>query len=318
MVDRKFDRSGLRTEPLAGRAGKVTPGMLWRPWDGSGAASFEASLPDAPATSSLRALARAILAARDSGSSRILMYGGHVIKCGLGPLLSAWLDRGFVTSLATNGAGSIHDLEMALFGQTSEDVEAGIADGSFGMWEETAALYGRAVDMASADGTGLGAALGRVVGDGGGDPAVSPLAKGSELGRPVTVHPALGTDIVHPVRCVDWGRLGEAAERDFDCLGRSVAGLGGGVVMNVGSAVMMPEVFLKLLSCARNLGFDVKDFTAANLDMIQHYRPMTNVVRRPASALGGRALSITGHHEILLPLLDLVLTAMEKRGDWKP
>lgn len=317
MSSKRFDRSLLRTRPLAERASRISPDMLWKQWDGLSAASFESSLPDVLASKSLRSLARAILKARESGSERILMYGGHVIKCGLGPLLCSWIGRGFFSSLATNGSGSIHDLEIALFGRTSEDVEAGLADGSFGMWEETASLYGRAVDAAEADGKGLGDALGRIIGESGREVGASPLAATAAAGRPVTVHPALGTDIVHPLRNVDWGRLGRAAERDFDCLGQRIAGLGGGVVLNVGSAVIMPEVFLKLLTCARNLGFQVEGFTAANMDMIQQYRPLSNVVERPSSALRGRPLSITGHHEILLPLLDLVLTVMEKRGDWK-
>jgi hypothetical protein len=307
MTDIEFDRSRLKTASLRDRCSKVEASDLWKQWDGSSAAGFAASLPGVLAAGSARELARALLAARSTGSERLLMYGGHVIKCGLGPLLCHWLREGVLSSLATNGAGSIHDIEMALFGRTSEDVEAGLLDGSFGMWEETADIYGRAVDRAAADGTGLGEALGRAILERGGDPAASPLAACAEAGVPLTIHPALGTDIVHPVNHVDWGRLARAAERDFDTLGGRICRLSGGVVINAGSAVVMPEVFLKLLSCARNLGFGVSGFTAANLDMIQHYRPGMNVLTRPVSALGGRAISITGHHELVLPLLDLLI-----------
>jgi hypothetical protein len=317
MKSKRFDRSLLRTRSISGRCSRISPAMLWRRWDGTSAESFEASMPDVLASRSLRELARAVLRAREDGSERILMYGGHVIKCGLGPLLCSWLDRGFVTALATNGSGSIHDLEMALFGGTSEDVEAGLSDGSFGMWEETAGVYGEAVGKADSEGTGLGEALGRILCDRGCDTSSSPMAASSAAGLPVTVHPALGTDIVHPLVQVDWGKLAEAAERDFDILGERICRLGGGVVLNVGSAVVMPEVFLKLLASARNLGCPVEGFTAASFDMIRQYRPLSNVVGRPSTALGGTPVSITGHHEILLPLLDLVLSVTEKRGDWK-
>jgi hypothetical protein len=314
MTDASFDRSRLKTASLRNRCSKVEASDLWRQWDGTSAAGFAASLPGVLAAGSARELASAILSARSSGSERLLMYGGHVIKCGLGPLLCHWMGEGVLSSLATNGAGSIHDLEMALFGRTSEDVEAGLRDGSFGMWEETADIYAQAVDRAESEGAGLGEALGRVILERGGDPATSPLAAGAEAGVPVSVHPALGTDIVHPIARVDWGRLARAAERDFDMLGGRIGRLSGGVVINAGSAVVMPEVFLKLLSCARNLGFEVSGFTAANLDMIQHYRPGVNVLARPVSALGGRAIAITGHHELVLPLLDLLVRVGQEVG----
>ncbi len=309
-----FDRRDLKLASLAGRCSRVGPDSLWRPWTGHDIRDFAASLPDTLAARSLREIASAIAGAVREGSPRILMYGGHVIKCGMGPLLCDWAGRGLLSCLATNGAGSIHDLEMALFGQTSEDVEAGLADGSFGMWEETLRIYAEAVDRAEEGATGLGAALGDVILEHGGDPLSSPLAACRSAGVPVTVHPALGTDIVHPSPRLDWGRLGRAAERDFDALGRQVAGLEGGVVLNAGSAVVMPEVFLKLLSCARNLGAPVGGFLAANFDMIQHYRPTQNVLSRPASALGGRGLAVTGHHEVMLPLLDLFLRIAEEEG----
>ncbi len=307
-----FDRRLLRLASLSGRKSRVDSGVSWKGWDGSSARSLLEALPDTLAVRDMRVLARDLVASRERGAERILMYGGHVIKCGLGPLLSDWLGRGVFTSLATNGAGSIHDLEMACEGVTSEDVEAGIADGSFGMWEETSELYGSAVDLAAESGKGLGEALGMVATRNGGDPATSPLVKSCALGSPLTVHPALGTDIVHPVPRVSWERLAAAAERDFDLFGERVGRLGGGVVLNAGSAVVMPEVFLKALVTARNLGCPVSSLTAASFDMIRHYRPGVNVLARPVSALGGRAVSLTGHHELMLPLLDAFVRIEEE------
>ncbi len=298
---------------VGSRASKVSASLLIRSSRGSGAVDFIESLPDVLAVSEMKVLAGSILDARESGASRILMYGGHVIKCGLGPLLVKWLKEGRIDSLATNGAGTIHDIEIALFGETSEDVESGIADGSFGMWEETCNIWSSAVDEADSGKLGLGEALGRKVLSEGGDPSVSPLAAAVLAERPVTVHPALGGDIVHPCPALDWGSLGCAAERDYDVLGGRIASLRGGVVINAGSAVVMPEVFLKLLTSARNLGHDVGEFTAASFDMIRQYRPLNNVVHRPVRALGGRAVEVTGSHELMLPLLDLFIDAEEKR-----
>lgn len=300
---------------LSGRCSRVGPDGLWRSWAGHDIRDFASSMPDTLAARALREVASAMVGSRRSGTPRILMYGGHVIKCGMGPLLCDWAARGLLSCLATNGSGSIHDLEIALFGRTSEDVEAGLADGSFGMWEETLRIYAEAVDRADGKSEGLGASLGDLILENGGDPLVSPLAACRSAGIPLTVHPALGTDIVHPSPRLDWGRLGRASERDFDILGSHVAGLRGGVVINAGSAVVMPEVFLKLLSCARNLGAPVGGFLAANFDMIQHYRPTQNVLSRPASALGGRGLAVTGHHEVMLPLLDLFLRIAEEEGE---
>ncbi len=310
---RSFDREKLVTKSLSERCSRVTEGMLFRPPPpGASAADFARSLPDVLAVRSLWTTARALLEARESGSERLLMYGGHVIKCGLGPLLVRWLRRGVVSSLATNGAGTIHDLEMALFGATSEDVQSGISDGSFGMWRETGEVYAAALSRSSEGNAGLGESLGVELLERGADPDNSPLAAAALERLPVTVHPALGGDIVHPHPNVSWRLIGEAAERDFDLLGGRVARLGGGVVMNVGSAVVMPEVFLKLLTSARNLGFDVGGFLSVDMDMTRHYRPTMNVVRRPACALGGSGISLTGHHEIMLPLLDLLVRSEEE------
>ena len=308
-----FDRSRLRMKSVGERSSKVSSDLLFRTPDGSGAVDFVESLPDVLAVREMRTLAVSILDARERGASRILMYGGHVIKCGLGPLLVKWMNGGRIDCLATNGAGTIHDVEMALFGETSEDVGSGIADGSFGMWEETCTIWSSAVDEATSVGFGLGEALGTRVISLGGDPSMSPLVAAVKAGRPVTVHPALGGDIVHPCPALNWAGLGAAAERDFDTFGSRIASLRGGVVINAGSAVVMPEVFLKLLTCARNLGHDVGDFTAASFDMMRQYRPLNNVVHRPVAALGGTAVEVTGSHELMLPLLDLFMDAEEER-----
>ncbi len=277
-------------------------------WDASSPLSgFILGLPDVLAVKSMKTLAIAFSKSRMNGSERLLMYGGHVIKCGLGPLLCRWIRDGVFTAVATNGAGSIHDMELALFGQTSEDVEKGIADGSFGMWRETGDMYARALEGAGF----LGEGIGRVILEKGGDPEVSPLAMAAQKGVPGTVHPGLGCDIVHPLPAVSWEKLAAAAERDFNRFGTVLGNLGGGVAVNAGSAVAMPEVFLKALTCARNVGFQVNDITCADFDMIRQYRPSQNVLARPVAALGGVALSITGHHEIMLPLLDAFIRTAE-------
>jgi hypothetical protein len=314
-VNTGFDRKNLRFKSVRGRTSRVSREQLVGWCTEAGAVGFADSLPDVLTVRGLRTLAAALVDARSTGASRVLMYGGHVIKCGLGPMLARWIENGRLDSLATNGAGTIHDLEMALFGETSEDVEAGLADGSFGMWEETGRLWARAVEMAFEEEIGLGAALGMLVLEEGGDPSMSPLAAAFRSGRPVTVHPALGSDIVHPHPDLDWGKLGTVCERDFDLLGIRVAGLTGGVVINAGSAVILPEVFLKLLTCARNLGFDVTGFTAASFDMMRPYRPLNNVIGRPVRALGGTSVEITGSHEVMLPLLDLFIDAEDSRRE---
>lgn len=309
-----FDRKGLRMKSLRDRTSKVSSELLAGDIEeGMSATGFVDSLPDILAVRDMRKLAGAILRAREKGSARILMYGGHVIKCGLGPLLVRWLRNGTVNFLATNGAGTIHDLEMSLFGETSEDVEAGIADGSFGMWRETGEVYAAALRRSGETGAGLGEALGLEILEREGDKEISPLAAAALAGAPVTVHPALGGDIVHPYPSVSWTDLAAAAERDFDLLGERICQLSSGVVINAGSAVVMPEVFLKLLTSAVNLGHGISDITAASFDMIRQYRPLNNVVFRPSRALGGEGLVITGHHELMLPLLDIFLQAEEAR-----
>lgn len=304
----EFHREDLELRSLGQRTARVGPGTLTGLWDrDTPLREFVGLLPDVLAVRSMRTLALALGEAKSEGAGRLLMYGGHVIKCGLGPLVCRWLREGFFSAIATNGAGSIHDLELALYGQTSEDVQGGIRDGSFGMWEETGKHYAAALET----GQGLGAGIGTEILNRGGDPETSPMALAASLGIPATVHPSLGCDIVHPHPKVSWARLAVAAELDFNRFGRVVGELGGGVVVNAGSAVVMPEVFLKALTCARNLGFPVGELTCADFDMIRHYRPSNNVLARPVAALGGRALSITGHHELMLPLLDAFIGSLE-------
>ncbi|PIE51208.1 hypothetical protein CSA37_13155 [Candidatus Fermentibacteria bacterium] len=306
----KPNRSKLKLKSLRGRISRVGRELLAGQWnEGSKATEFVDALPDILAVKEMRTLASALKNSRDAGGTRLLMYGGHVIKCGLGPLLVRWLQKGVFNALATNGSGSIHDLEMALYGETSEDVQAGLKDGSFGMWEETSSHYADALQR----GSGIGNGIGRVILENGGNCEISPLAAAAELGLPATVHPSLGCDIVHPVKKVDWSLMGCEAEKDFDTFCSTVGSLAGGVVLNAGSAVVMPEVFLKALSTVRNLGYPVENITAAGFDMIQQYRAMQNVIQRPVKALGGTSVSVTGHHELMLPLLDVFLMAEEER-----
>lgn len=236
-----------------------------------------------------------------------------MIKCGLSPTLLDLMRRGFVSTIAMNGSAAIHDSEIALCGSTSEEVEDVLRDGSFGAAEETGRLLQLAVQAAAREGVGLGEALGRELRASGPDKAPPPwigaslLAGAHEARVPVTVHVAIGTDTPHFHPALDPAALGAASHRDFRLFCEMVRQLeGGGIYLNVGSAVVLPEVFLKSVSAVRNLGHPLSHFFTANLDFLQHYRPTQNVVRRP-TALGGKGWAITGHHEIMLPLLAAVL-----------
>jgi hypothetical protein len=300
-----LDAKGVKTYPLASRPSKVRVADAAAPWRAGG--SFKAyldRLPNHLAVQSLKAVAQAILEARRKGKPVLLGMGAHVIKVGLSPVLIDLVERGLVTALALNGACAVHDFELAMVGSTSEDVESQLVEGDFGMAEET----GRVLNEAVADGVRRGAGFGRAVGEKllALEPphlAHSLLAACARLDIPCTVHVALGTDIVHMHPSCDGAAVGEATQRDFRLLAAVVADLGeGGVYLNVGSAVLLPEVFLKALTLSRNLGHRVQDFVTANLDFIQHYRPTQNVIRRPVTR-GGRGYALTGHHEILVPLL---------------
>lgn len=274
-------------------------------------ATFEAfldALPRILGGKTLRLLSADVLRARSLGKPILWGIGAHVLKVGLSPVLIDLMQKGLVTGLAMNGAGIVHDFELAVSGQTSEDVAEGLGSGEFGMARETGEEVNRAIVEGDRDGLGLGASLGRYLearrprhlG-------VSLLAAAWRLGLPATVHVAIGTDIVHMHPACDPAALGRATHLDFRVFAGQVARLGGGgVYLNVGSAVLLPEVFLKAVTLARNLGHPLADFATANLDFIQSYRPNTNVVQRPTRGVG-RGYSLTGHHEILVPLLAAAL-----------
>jgi len=261
-------------------------------------------LPNILAANDLKAIAKAVAQARHKGKPVILMMGAHVIKVGLSPILIDLMEQKLITTLAFNGAGIIHDAELALFGQTSEDVAANLADGTFGMAQETGEFLNGAISKGYSEGLGLGEVVGReLLAKKAKNASISLLAQAYQLKIPATVHVAIGTDIIHQQPSADGAQIGELSYRDFRILARQVAKIGdGGVVINIGSAVVLPEVFLKALTVARNLGYPCKNFVTANFDMIQHYRPRVNVVQRPTLE-GGKGYTITGHHEIMIPLL---------------
>lgn len=312
-----LDPSGVRTYPLSMRPSKVTVADAARAWRSGGTLrEYLNSLPNHLAVQSLRRVVSAILEARRCGKPVILGMGAHVIKVGLSPILVDLLERRVVTALATNGACAVHDFELAFVGATSEEVETQLAGGDFGMAEET----GRIINEAVADGVRRGLGFGRALGEriiAARPPHLSQslFAACARLELPCTVHVALGTDIVHMHPSCDGAMVGEATQRDFRLLAGVVADLdNGGVFLNVGSAVLLPEVFLKALTLARNLGHRVQNFVTVNLDLIQHYRPTQNVVRRPV-AQGGQGYALTGHHELLVPLLAAALIeAIEDAG----
>ena len=235
--------------------------------------------------------------------------GAHVLKVGLAPVVIDLMERGFITTVALNGAGIVHDFETAIAGQTSEEVDVVLGSGEFGMARETGEEINRAITLGDRDGLGLGASVGRYISRRRGTKfkRFSILAAAWRLRIPATVHVAIGTDIVHMHPSCDPAAVGRASYLDFRILAGQVARLGGGgVYLNIGSAVLLPEVFLKAVTLARNLGHKTADFTTANFDFIQGYRPITNVVNRPTQGVG-RGYSLTGHHEIMIPLLAAML-----------
>ena len=304
-----LDLAGVRTYPLADRKSKVTLGDFARPHaPGASFATFLDALPRLLGAEALRQVVGEVQRARAAQKPVLWGLGAHVLKVGLSPLIVDLMERGFATGIALNGAGIVHDFELAVAGQTSEEVEAGLGAGAFGMARETGEEVNRAITEGDRDGLGLGAALGRYL-EAKRPPhlAVSLLAAARRLGVPATVHVAMGTDIVHMHPACDPAAVGRATHLDFRLFAAQVAALGGGgVYLNVGSAVLLPEVFLKAVTLARNLGHDLSDFATANLDFIQSYRPNTNVVQRPTRGVG-RGYSLTGHHEILVPLLAAAL-----------
>lgn len=299
------DLGRVRTVPLAARPNKVESAAFARPpVKGQSAADFLAGLPRLLAGDDFRALVAAIVTARRAGRPVVVGFGAHVIKCGLSPVLIDLMRRGVVTALATNGSGGIHDFELALIGATSEDVAAGLKDGTFGMVRETGELMHAAIaGVAARPDAGLGLLFGEYL-----DALPAPNADLSlavaakRLGLPFTVHVAIGTDIIHMHPGADGAALGRSSFNDFKLFCGVVTELSGGVYLNVGSAVIMPEVFLKAFTVAQNLGADLRGYTTANLDMVSHYRSGENVVRRPA-AVAGKGYTLIGRHEFLVPLL---------------
>ena len=263
-----------------------------------------ASLPDVLGARDLRALAAHVARAHRDGRGMAVAMGGHVVKTGCSPVILDLVRRGVVTSLHLAGSTAIHDWEIARFGETSEDVAEGLSEGQYGMADETGRAFAEASERARADGTGLGRALGLgLLAANASHSGVSFLAEAARLGIPCTVHVAIGTDTVHMHPACDGAALGEATHQDFRLACTVASKLDHGVWMNVGSAVLLPEVFLKAITVARNTGHAVEDLTTANFDMLSHYRPSTNVVRRP----GKRGFNLIGQHEVLLPLFRMAV-----------
>jgi hypothetical protein len=305
--DFSLEFDALRYEPLDERPSKVRLADLGHPTDGAGTLEdLLGGLPAVLAAQSLKQLRDAILAAHAGGRPVLAAIGGHVIKTGCGPYLNDWIARGILTGVAMNGSAAIHDLELAVAGHTSEDVGPRLIAGTFGFARETSELFVASCERAAAKGLGLGAALGEVILEHGGPGLdASLLVAAVRKGVPATVHVAIGTDIVHMTPRLDGAALGRASLADFRMLCGMVARLGGGVWLNLGSAVVMPEVFLKTVAVARNLDFSLDGMTTANLDFQQQYRGRLNVLDRP----GGAGIALTGHHEILIPLLHAAVVA---------
>jgi len=300
-----LDFTKLKTYPLTSRRSKVSHGALAKVGKkGDSFRQFYDSLPEILAAKDLRAVVRAIVQAHRQHKPVLWMFGAHVIKVGLSPLLIQLIRRRVITAIAMNGAGAIHDFELAYMGSTSEDVAAALADGSFGMAEETHRHLNQAIREGAKRGEGLGQAVGTmIVKNKLPFRRISLLATCRELDVPATVHVALGTDIIHQQSSADGAAIGQTSLADFRRLVGVVSELGGGgVVGNIGSAVILPEVFLKAVSIARNLGHQVKNFTSFDCDMIRHYRPTENVLKRP-TLMGGSWMALTGHHELMIPLL---------------
>ena len=299
------DMSAVTTYPLQDRINKVSVhDFATLPESEIDLSPFLESLPNILKGSDFLALVDDIVAAYRRKKPVIVMMGGHVIKCGLSPLLIALAKHGVITGFAFNGASSIHDFEIALIGETSEDVSAYLQNGQFGMWEETGQLMNTAIQRAANTNIGMGEALGKqLIEMDAPYNEYSLLAAGVQSDVPITVHVAIGTDIIHQHPSADGAAIGAASFTDFRLLTALVKDLeDGGVVLNLGSAVILPEVFLKALTIARNLGNTVSNFTAANFDMNQQYRPVENVVKRPTE-MGGKGYTFTGHHELMIPLL---------------
>jgi hypothetical protein len=300
----------LKTVPIDARGGKVRVEDFARPYVQGGVSAWIDSLPRILAADSFRGVIAAVRRARAQKRAILWGMGGHVVKCGLADVLLDLMRREWVTAFVMNGAASIHDFEIAIAGQTSEDVEAVLPDGRFGAAEETGREMNLAIAEGDAAGLGMGEALGRKL-ESLARPEFAPhsiLCGAYATATPVTVHVAVGTDTPHTHPAANGAAIGSATHRDFRLLCSLVRGLDrGGVYLNIGSAVVLPEVFLKAVSVVRNLGHPLTEFTTVNFDFLQHYRPKLNVVERPHAGSGGRGFAITGHHELTIPLLAAAL-----------
>jgi len=309
-----LDLSKIKTSSLHTRKSKVDASDFASPLPlGSTFKGFLDSLPRFLAAADLKEAVSRIVTAVKGDKMVLWAMGAHPIKVGLNPIISNLMDRGIIRGLAMNGAGIVHDVEIAMAGKTSEEVEEGLGQGVFGVTKETAEFINAAIQEGHKAGWGLGEAVGKALNkkefpyrD------MSICAAASRLDIPLTVHVAIGTDVVHIHPSTDGSMIGEMTYRDFRLFASLVASLESGVYINVGSAVILPEVFLKALSAARNLGHRVEGFTTLNMDFIQHYRPTQNVVCRP-TAKGGKGFALTGHHEIMVPLLAAAI--IERLGD---
>jgi hypothetical protein len=300
----EFDLAGVRTYPLASRVSKARAEDFARPFDGGPFRKWFDSLPRILGAEDLRRTARALAAAR-TGDRRIVWgLGAHVIKTGVSPVLIDLMRRGFVSAVALNGAGIIHDFEIALSGGTSEDVDESLGPGRFGMADETGVLLNEAIRLGAERGEGLGQAVSAFVA--GRNPPYADLSiavAAHRLNIPITVHVAMGTDVIHMHPSASGAAIGETSLRDFRFFASHVAQLSGGVYLNCGSAVVLPEIFLKAVALARNRGASLDGLTTVNIDFLRMYRPQTNVVTRPVAGVGGQGISLVGHHEVLIPLL---------------
>lgn len=305
----------VKTYPLGKRKSKVCEALMATPYEpGMGFAQFAEGLPDVLAASDIKLVARAIAKARAANRPVVLAMGAHPIKVGLSPVIIDLMESGTITALATNGACLVHDFEMAYAGHTSEDVAHALKDGSFGMARETGKSINDAIKRGVRDGLGMGESMGRFINKSRfSNKGRSLFGACHRLGIPATVHVAIGTDIIHMHPSADGAAIGEGSMRDFRLLASVVSDLEGGVYINLGSAVLLPEVFLKALTIARNLGNKVEDITTVSMDFMQHYRVRENVLRRP-TMIKGRAYALTGHHEIMFPLLAALVKEEMKRS----
>ena len=315
---RETDLARVHTVPIATRANKVRAEEFCAPpGDDRSFAAFIRALPDVLVARDFRAVVDAIAAAARAHKGVIVMLGGHIVKTGLAPVLIDLMRRGVITHLAMNGSAAIHDYEIARFGGTSEDVAAGLRDGTFGMAEETGRELNEAFVRGSAAGQGMGESVAYALDASPSlaHPELSVVLAAWRLGIPVTVHAAIGAEIIHQHPAASGAAIGDTSHRDFRRLAASIERVdGGGVVLNCGSAVIMPEVFLKALTIARNVtGGKPRDFTTVDLDMLRHYRPRVNVVQRPTLE-SGKGYEITGHHEIMVPLLAWAVVERLDRG----